>query len=250
MKNILLLSLFAIISFFKLTYSYDNVVSSLSLTLYDDEMFSASLDGVEIGINNYVEIDGLDEGRYFLKINKKNSQWNSNSSTIFSDYIFIPAGHRLYAVIDEQGNFIIYKKAKYELYTGHKEKHNYDICHCDCEACRTCLYKLSNPETGHKDECKYKSMKDKDFNDLLSTLKTLTFENSQLEVIKQALDNNVVNTSQVKQLIKLLTFETTKVEVAKYAYKNTCDKKNYFNIYDAFAFESSITEVKNFIDGK
>jgi len=45
----------------------------------------------------------------------------------------------------------------------------------------------------------------------------------------------------------LFTFESTKLDLAKYVYSHTCDKKNYYRLFDIFTFESNVVDLKNFI---
>ncbi|RPI17384.1 MAG: DUF4476 domain-containing protein [Ignavibacteriae bacterium] len=235
------------------SYSTEYSVSSLYITLYDGALFTASIDGKEIGNSvDETQVDELPEGRYFLKVSKQSQYGNSSKQVfIFSDYVFIPAGYSLFAVIDDGGKFYIYKKAEYNPYANHNNWHQTNKCECNCDACRNCIYKVHDPVIEYNnDDCRYKAMKDSDFNNLVSTVTKLSFESSQIEVVKQAVDKNILTSAQVKQLIKIFAFDESKVEIAKYAYKNTCDKNNYFNIYDSFAFESSIIEVKNYIEGK
>jgi hypothetical protein len=70
-----------------------------------------------------------------------------------------------------------------------------------------------------------------------------------METMKTAIDKNTLKTTQVRQLLEKLAFENNKVEIAKYAFGKTCDKENYYSLYDVFGFESSITELKNYVDG-
>lgn len=93
-------------------------------------------------------------------------------------------------------------------------------------------------------------MKKDDFDDLKKSVNNRNFESSNSAVVKTAIDNNILSSEQVKELLKFFTFEDTKLEIAKYSYKKVCDKNNFFKVYDAFDFESSITELKNYISGK
>ena len=56
--------------------------------------------------------------------------------------------------------------------------------------------------------------------------------------------------TQVKEILNLFDFETTKLEVAKFAYGYTYDKGNYYQLNDAFNFESSIDDLNNYIKTK
>jgi hypothetical protein len=48
----------------------------------------------------------------------------------------------------------------------------------------------------------------------------------------------------------LFDFEQSRLNYAKYAYGYTYDKGNYFNVNDAFDFETSIQELNNHIGNR
>lgn len=89
-----------------------------------------------------------------------------------------------------------------------------------------------------------------DFGDMKETVRSKDFENTKLTIAKQVLQNNCLTSQQVKEVLSLFYFETTKVDYAKYAYDHTYDIGNYYKINDAFEFESSVTDLNNYISGK
>ncbi|HLG33770.1 MAG TPA: DUF4476 domain-containing protein [Bacteroidia bacterium] len=86
-----------------------------------------------------------------------------------------------------------------------------------------------------------------DFTDFKNSVSSKSFEESKLTIAKQALNNNCLISSQVKEVMLLFTFEQTRLDFAKYAYSRTHDIGNYFKINDAFTFESSIDDLNNYI---
>ena len=82
---------------------------------------------------------------------------------------------------------------------------------------------------------------------LKTTMKNMTFDDSMLQVAKTALKNAAVTTSQVGDLMSVFTFENNKLEFAKYAYDKTVDRHNYFQLYDDFTFNSNATELDKYI---
>jgi hypothetical protein len=60
---------------------------------------------------------------------------------------------------------------------------------------------------------------------------------------------NCLLSSQVKEIILLFSFEETRLDFAKYAYGYTFDIGNYYQVNDAFKFESSIDELNTYISG-
>jgi len=88
------------------------------------------------------------------------------------------------------------------------------------------------------------------FADVKTSISSKSFENSKLTIAKQVISNNCLTSAQVKEILSLFDFETTKLEVAKFAYGYTYDKGNYYQLNDAFNFESSIDDLNNYIKTK
>jgi hypothetical protein len=94
------------------------------------------------------------------------------------------------------------------------------------------------------------SMSATDYNAVVSSVKSKSFADIKLTVLKQAIKNQCVEASQVKSLADLLSFEEDKLDFAKFAYDYTSDKKNYYRVNDAFAHESTIDELNDFLESK
>jgi len=73
------------------------------------------------------------------------------------------------------------------------------------------------------------------------------FDSTKRELLAGALKNNPITAAQLYELLNLLDFESSKVEIAKIGYANVVDKENFFKVYDAFTFDSSISELQRFI---
>jgi hypothetical protein len=163
---------------------------------------------------------------------------------IFEGKIKVPAGYDIYLVIDEYNTPVIYKKVKY----------NFNRCECVSETRKKCGDKngVKNKEINKEnpDDCKYRIIKEDDFKDLKKSINSRNFETSNISIVKTAIDKNYFSSEQIRELLSYFTFESTKLDIAKYSYQKVCDKKNFFKVYDAFNFDSSIEELKNYISGK
>ncbi len=93
-------------------------------------------------------------------------------------------------------------------------------------------------------------MNNGDFQAAKGTISSKTFESTKLEISKQVLGSNCMTAEQVTEVTRLFEFESSKLEFAKFAYTHTYDKGNYFKVNNAFEFESSITDLQNYIKGK
>jgi hypothetical protein len=94
--------------------------------------------------------------------------------------------------------------------------------------------------------CPY-PISDLDFADVKRSISSKSFEDSKLTIAKEVTSSNCLFASEVKEVMMLFSFESTRLEFAKYAYDFTYDRGNYYKVNDAFQFESSIDELKDYI---
>jgi hypothetical protein len=87
------------------------------------------------------------------------------------------------------------------------------------------------------------------FNEVVQSIQAKSFDDSKLTMAKQVINTNCMTSSQVKRLMLLFSFEDTRLDLAKYAYGYTHDIGNYYQLNDAFTFESSIDELNTYTSG-
>ncbi len=92
------------------------------------------------------------------------------------------------------------------------------------------------------------SVSSSDFSKMKAAVSAKTFADSKMTTAKQATKNKCLTCDQIKALMLLFTFEDDKLEFAQYAYDNCADRDNYYLLYDAFEFESSIDELNEYIE--
>jgi hypothetical protein len=128
-----------------------------------------------------------------------------------------------------------------EEYKSPWESQGDSQCDCHCEYCRN----------NHHEHGEYnysiKAISSRDFNDLTNVVAARSFESSKMSVIKAAMQENYFSTEQVKTLLSMFAFDSNRLELAKYAYAKTIDNNRYYKIYDVFSFESSISDLEDFI---
>jgi len=88
---------------------------------------------------------------------------------------------------------------------------------------------------------------DLDFADVKRSIASKSFEDSKLTVAREVTSANCLFAYEVKEIMLLFDFESTRLEYAKFAYQFTYDRGNYYKVNDAFTFESSIDELREFI---
>lgn len=88
-----------------------------------------------------------------------------------------------------------------------------------------------------------------EFMNVKNSISSKSFEDSKLTIAKQVINSNCLLCSQVKEIMLLFTYEDTRLELAKHAYGYTYDIGNYYQLNDAFTYESSIEELNEYING-
>jgi len=91
------------------------------------------------------------------------------------------------------------------------------------------------------------AMNNGDFEEAKRTVAANGFDETRLSTAKQIASSNCLNTNQIAALIKIFGFEESKLDFAKYAYDFCVDRNNYFKIANSFSFESSKTELNNYL---
>lgn len=77
-----------------------------------------------------------------------------------------------------------------------------------------------------------------------------SFSETQMKTAKTFTKNNCLSVAQIREVMGIFSFEASKLEYAKYAYDFCVDKKNYFQLTEAFTFSSSKDELNDFLDAK
>ncbi len=93
-------------------------------------------------------------------------------------------------------------------------------------------------------------IKENEFAELRGLILNETLEDNKLEKIKYAIqdmDSACVLVTQTQQLIVLFEYEETRLNFAKFMYPYTFDIDNYGKLNEAFNFENSKVELKEFI---
>lgn len=93
-------------------------------------------------------------------------------------------------------------------------------------------------------------MNNSDFYRVKESISSKDFEDSKLTIAKQVISANCLLTSQIKEIMQLFSFEDTRLELAKFAYGHTYDIGNYYQLNDAFEFETSIDELNEYISNQ
>ena len=105
----------------------------------------------------------------------------------------------------------------------------------------------AQPQTVYVEEVGCPAMNTTSFNALLASMDKKSFDDDKLAIAKQATKANCVSVDQIVRIMREITFEGNKLDFAKYAYSKCTDQQNYFQVNDAFEFDSSVDELDDYI---
>ncbi|KAA9331274.1 DUF4476 domain-containing protein [Hymenobacter busanensis] len=87
----------------------------------------------------------------------------------------------------------------------------------------------------------------REVDDLLRAVQSKPFDSSKLTLAKQALEQSDVRAEDLRRLLAGLDFENSRVDLAKFAFAHVADRQNFYRVYEAFSFDSSVQEVQRFV---
>jgi hypothetical protein len=220
-----------------------NKLSELNLKLYDNAIFSIMIDNISYNTySSVISVPNLSSGNHFLKVFRNipafYNPYASQIKTVYAGYVFIPAGYKINAVIDNLCRYTEISKLPVNHHVGNHGNNynnsNYEVDEDDYYAANS---------YGTYNSC----MNGVSFMQLKSVINNSSFDSSKLKIAQQAVSTNFVSSEQVAELMSLLSFESSKLELAKFAFKNTINKNKYFLVNNEFTFSSSIDELNKFI---
>ncbi|WP_083937790.1 DUF4476 domain-containing protein [Hymenobacter aerophilus] len=83
---------------------------------------------------------------------------------------------------------------------------------------------------------------------LLQAVRQRPFDDARMALMRDALHETVIESQDARRLIKSLSFDENRIETAKYLYSHIADRHNFYLVYDALVFPSSIREVQEYVD--
>lgn len=93
-------------------------------------------------------------------------------------------------------------------------------------------------------EPQYYPMEDAKFAQLLAQIENEPFSSGKLSIISMAVDYNYFTSGQTRQVVSALTFSSDKIEAAVLMHPMVLDPESFYQVFTAFTFESSKTEVR------
>lgn len=94
----------------------------------------------------------------------------------------------------------------------------------------------------------YGAMNNYNFTQAKQQIANQTFPDEKKSTAMQIIGANCFYSQQVKELVELMEYEDDRLEVAKFAYHHTLDLGNYFLVNNAFTFDSTKDELRDYIN--
>jgi len=85
------------------------------------------------------------------------------------------------------------------------------------------------------------------FQQVIANLNAKPDDAQKLMLAKNVANDNRLLSDQVKKIAELFGNDNTRLEFAESAYENTVDKENFYEVYNAFAYFSSVFRLHDFI---
>ncbi len=83
---------------------------------------------------------------------------------------------------------------------------------------------------------------------LQESVRQQMYDKRKLAMMKTAIPKAGVMMADVKTLILMLNSEYSRLQMAKFAYVHTCDKHNYHQLQDVFRYNSTMLDLKRYLN--
>lgn len=248
MKTKTLFTLFAAVA---ICFSARALNSELSLSMADNSKFVLTIDNYYFGTpSTTFNVTNLTSGYHRVRMAKPGQLVNGRiapAEIIYDGYMNIPDSSRVTAVSPQRGQLNILSivplfQMIYDVITGQNGNGNGTSGGWGNGGWGTGGNPWGLPQIPQ-------GMLAADFDALKATVAARSMDNTKLQIIVQAMAANKMTSKQVSELLNLLDFESNKLALAKHAYGKVVDKGNYYLVNNAFAFDSSVASLTEYISG-
>jgi hypothetical protein len=85
------------------------------------------------------------------------------------------------------------------------------------------------------------------FQQAITTLNSKTDDAQKLEFAKRIVSENKILSEQVKKMAELFSNDNGRLDFAESAYQNTVDKENFYEVYNAFSYFSTVFRLHDYV---
>lgn len=254
MKNKLQTLLIAIAIFFSQQVFAGFGTASLSIRTEKQDWLYVTFDGTQYNNQtNVFKLQNLVAGNHYLEVIRKDFEPNYHGPatyTVFSGWVTLAAGFETRGLVTKTNQLKLEQVATYSPYSnGYYTNGNCNngFSNGYNNGYYNGYYNGSNAGCNYPYYNSCVAMNAYDFAALKQTITAQWFESTKISTAKMGLGANYFTADQIRDILFLFSFESSKLEVAKYAYDRCIDKQNYFKVYDAFSFSSSVDELSNYV---
>ncbi|GAB2797585.1 hypothetical protein HNQ93_003918 [Hymenobacter luteus] len=84
--------------------------------------------------------------------------------------------------------------------------------------------------------------------DLFDAVQRQPFDDNKLPIIRGALQDAAISADDARRFVSTLSFDRNRIELAKYLYTHVADRQNFYRVYEALQYPSSIREVQQYVE--
>lgn len=235
--------------------------SELNLRFFVPGNFTITLDGFETRLmGSQVQIPSLRPGRHTLLITSfaatRNPYRNPMPVVVYNGNIMVRDRSELFASVDRNGfhiDRIVPQNPGMNRDRGWDNRYNdpynnrnrYDDRdnNRDHRYDRDEDYRDRDNRDNRNPNGYNRYMDSRDFDAFRQSISNASFDNTRKSVAMSGISGNSLSIEQIRTILTLFSFESTRLEVAKYAYDYTPDKNRYYELTDAFTFDSNKNEI-------
>lgn len=184
-----------------------------------------------------IHLNNLSAGRYLVKVyTSRNGRGNgfgmgSTGTLLYQGYVQMRRGYHTDLFINRFGRG--YMDSERIVYRSGRYQHDEDDDYYEYDDRWNQPYRQAMSATS--------------FAQLKQTIGGQSFDQTKVNIAKQAIKDNAFTSAQAKELLELLSFEENKLELAKMLYPVTTDRSNFIIVYDVFNFSSSKDKLADYI---
>lgn len=211
--------------------------NTTSMTVSTDRLpFWLFLDDIQLNDKpvHSLKVEWVPEGEHYLRVEMDNRE----HATI-GQYVMLSPANNQYIIENRQN--------MYGIINGHGILRPEFVVNYPKKP----QGQLHQPGQHHQDEFFTPGapvpMNNADFQEALTYIQSKNFDKDKMSAAKQILVNNFMTVNQIEQVCRLFSFDKDKLEFAKYAYSRCVDQNRYFMLNTVFSFESSKTELDEFV---
>lgn len=214
-------------------------MATIELRMLDRSAVLVEVDGFVVNRfpNDFVRVRSLQPGQRHIRVLLPQQTWGGTRTQILYDgFVRLAPGEQLFATMDRRGRFQVDRQRNRHPHGGPPGQ-GFGRPH------QGQYY----GQTGWGHQWDQGVMPNRILNDVERQMRRTGFEQTKEQIARTAVRGNRITSRQLRQLLYEFNFESTRLSFAKWAYPYVVDPERIHLIFDAFTFESSISNFDRFL---